>query len=61
MKLQEYFSKHSNVKAMVHVFVGLGIAWLLCRWMSETSTLVLGAIFLGAGIIGHIVPLVKKG
>ena len=61
-KMDEYFAKHTNFNALVHVFVGLGIAWLLSlAWQGcSVISLVLGIVFLVAGIAGHIYPLFAK-
>ena len=55
-KMNEYFAKHTNFNACVHVCVGLGIAWLLSLiWQGcSVISLVLGIVFLVLGIAGHI-------
>ncbi len=61
-KINKYFAEHVNYNSLVHVFVGLGIAWLLSLiWQGcSVISLVLGIVFLVAGIIGHIYPLFAK-
>ena len=54
-KLDEYFAKHSKCNALTHLSTGLGIAWLVSLvWHCSTVALVLGIVFLVAGIAGHI-------
>jgi len=55
-KMKEYFAKHTNYNACVHVSVGLGIAWLLSLiWQGcSVISLVLGIVFIVIGIVGHI-------
>ena len=61
-KMNEYFAKHPSFNSLIHVFVGLGIAWLLSLLWQGCSliSLVLGIVFLVAGIVGHIYPLCAK-
>jgi len=60
-KLKSYFTAHPNYNSGVHVFVGLGIAWLISlAWSCSVVALVLGIVFLVAGIVGHIYPLCAK-
>ena len=61
-KINKYFAEHVNYNSCVHVFVGLGIAWLLSlAWQGySVISLVLGIVFLVAGIVGHIYPLFAK-
>ncbi len=54
-KIEEYFAKHSRCNALTHLSIGLGIAWLISlAWSCSTVALVLGIVFLVAGISGHI-------
>ena len=54
-KMDEYFAKHSTCNALTHLSMGLGIAWLVSlAWHCSTVALVLGIVFLVAGIAGHI-------
>jgi hypothetical protein len=54
-KMDEYFAKHSICNALPHLSTGLGIAWLVSlAWYCSTVALVLGIVFLVAGIAGHI-------
>ena len=54
-KLNKYFSEHVNFSGCVHVSVGLGIAWLVSlAWCYSVVALVLGIVFLVAGIIGQV-------
>ena len=54
-KGQSYCAKHVSMNAFMHVFVGLGIAWLVSlSWHYAIPPLVAGAIFLVAGIAMHI-------
>ena len=61
-KLNKYFSEHPSFNSCVHVCVGLGIAWLLSLiWQGCSAiSLVLGIVFLAAGIAGHIYALFAK-
>ena len=61
-KLNKYMAEHVNFNSCVHVCVGLGIAWLLSLiWQGySVISLVLGIVFLVAGIVGHIYPLFAK-
>ena len=61
-KLNKYMAEHVNFNSCVHVCVGLGIAWLLSLiWQGcSVISLVLGIVFLAAGIAGHIYPLFAK-
>ena len=60
-KITKYFAEHVNYNACVHVCVGLGIAWLISlAWGYSVVALVLGIIFIVAGIAGHIYPLFAK-
>ncbi len=53
---RKYMAQHVDFNAWVHIFVGLGIAWLLSLiWQGcSVISLVLGIVFLVAGIVGHI-------
>ena len=60
-KITKYFTEHVNYNSLVHVCVGLGIAWLISlAWYCSIVALVLGIVFLVAGIAGHIYPLFAK-
>ena len=60
-KIDEYFAKHTAFNALTHLSTGLGIAWLVSlAWHCSTVALVLGIVFLVAGITGHIYAQVAK-
>ena len=61
-RLNKYFAEHPTFNSLTHIFVGLGIAWLLSlAWQGySVISLVLGIVFLVAGIVGHIYPLFAK-
>ena len=61
-KINEYFAKHTSFNSGVHLCIGAGIAWLLSLiWQGcSVISLVLGIVFLAAGIAGHIYPLFAK-
>ncbi len=61
-KINKYFTEHPTFNSATHVCVGLGIAWLLSlAWQGcSVVSLVLGIVFLVAGIVGHIYPLFAK-
>ncbi len=60
-KINEYFAKHSTCNALTHLSTGLGIAWLVSlAWHYSTVALVLGIVFLAAGIAGHIYAQLTK-
>lgn len=50
-----YCAKHVNMNAIMHFFVGLGIAWLVSlSWHYAIPVLVVGIILLVAGIAMHV-------
>jgi len=50
-----YCAKHVNFNAWMHLFMGLGIAWLVSlTWHYAIHPLVLGIVFLVAGIAMHV-------
>ena len=54
-KVSSYCAKHVNFNAWMHVFAGLGIAWLISlSWHYAIHPLVLGVVFLVAGIVMHV-------
>ena len=60
-KIDEYFAKHTSFNALTHLSMGLGIAWLVSlAWHYSTVALVLGIVFLVAGIAGHIYAHLAK-
>ena len=61
-KVEEWEAKHVNWSGTIHVFLGLGIAWLLSLiWQGYSLiSLVLGIVCLVAGIIGLIYALFTK-
>jgi len=60
-KMESYFAAHPRYNSLTHVSVGLGIAWLISLgWSCSVAALVLGIVFLVAGIVGHIYPLFAK-
>ncbi len=60
-KLNKYFTKHPSYNSLIHVFIGLGIAWLISlSWGYSVLPLILGIVFIIAGIIGHVYPLFTK-
>jgi len=60
-KIDEYFAKHTSFNALTHLSTGLGIAWLVSlAWHCSTVALVLGIVFLVAGIAGHIYAQLAK-
>ena len=60
-KINKYFAEHVNYTSMVHICLGLGIAWLISLgWSYSVVALVLGIIFIVIGIAGHIYPLFAK-
>ena len=60
-RINSYFAAHPNYNSLTHVSVGLGIAWLISlAWSYSVVALVLGIVFIVAGIVGHIYPLFAK-
>ena len=61
-KVEKWEAEHVNLSGTIHVFIGLGIAWLLSLiWQGcSVLSLVLGIVFLVLGIAGHIYPLFAK-
>ena len=60
-KIDEYFAKHTSFNALTHLSTGLGIAWLVSlAWHCSTVALVLGIVFLVAGIAGHTYAWLAK-
>ena len=54
-KVSSYSAKHVNFNALMHLFMGLGIAWLVSlAWYYAIHSLVLGVVFLVAGIVMHV-------
>ena len=54
-KVYSHHAKHVNYNAWMHLFVGLGIAWLISlSWHYAILPLVLGVVFLVAGIVMHV-------
>ena len=60
-KIKSYFTAHPTFNSLIHVSVGLGIAWLISlAWSYTVVALVLGIVFTAIGIVGHIYPLFAK-
>jgi len=60
-KIDKWEAEHVNWSGTIHVFIGLGIAWLISlAWHCSIIALVLGIVFLVAGIVGLIYPLFAK-
>ena len=60
-KLNKYFTEHPSFNSLIHICIGLGIAWLVSlAWPCSVVALVLGIVFLLIGIVGHIYPLFAK-
>ena len=61
-KLDEYYAKHVGFAIGVHFISGLGVAWLLSLiWQGySVISLVLGIVFVVAGIAGHIYARLAK-
>ncbi|HUU64750.1 MAG TPA: hypothetical protein VMW37_01440 [Dehalococcoidales bacterium] len=61
-KVDKWEAEHVNWSGIIHVSLGLGIAWLLCLiWQGYSLiSLVLGIVFLVAGIAGLAYPLLAK-
>jgi len=60
-KMKKYFVERPTYNSMIHVCVGLGIAWLVSlAWGYSVVPLVLGIVFIVIGIAGHIYPLFAK-
>ncbi len=54
-KVRSYCAEHVDFNAWMHVFVGLGIAWLVSlTWHYAIHPLVLGVVFLVAGAAMHV-------
>jgi len=54
-KVSSYSAKHVNFNAWMHLFMGLGIAWLISlSWHYATPPLVAGVILVVAGIAMHV-------
>jgi len=52
---RSYCAKHVDFNAWMHLFAGLGIAWLVSlSWHYAIPTLVAGVIFLVASIAMHV-------
>ena len=60
-KMETWEAEHVNWSGIIHVFLGLGIAWLISLgWHYSLIALTLGIVFLVAGIIGLIYSLLAK-
>jgi len=54
-KMEKWSAQHLKWHAWIHVWMGLGIAWLISlAWHCSIIALVLGIVFLVAGIAGHV-------
>ena len=55
-KMDKWSTEHTKWNAWIHIWMGLGIAWLLSLiWQGYSLiSLVLGIVFLVAGIAGHV-------
>ena len=59
--MNRWEAQHVNWSGTIHVFIGLGMAWLISlAWYYSLIPLILGIVFLVAGIIGLIYPLFAK-
>ena len=60
-RIDRWEAEHVNWSGAIHVSIGLGIAWLISlAWHYSLHTLILGIVFLVAGIVGLIYPLFAK-
>ena len=60
-KMDKWEAEHVNWSGTIHVFIGLGIAWLISlAWYYALPVLIAGIVCLVAGIIGLIYPLLTK-
>lgn len=61
-RMDKWEAEHVNWSGAIHVSIGLGIAWLLALiWQGYSLiSLVLGIVFLVAGIAGLIYPLFAR-
>ena len=45
-KIRNYYTKHADFNAMVHVLTGMGIAWIISLiWHYSMPVLVVGLVF----------------
>ena len=54
-RLYSYFKEHTGFTDLIHVSVGLGLAFLIVG----NNFLIWGIVFLTIGILGHIYAFVK--
>jgi len=61
-QIDKWESEHVNWSGLIHVFIGLGIAWLLALiWQGySVISLALGILFSVAGMAGLVYPLFAK-
>jgi len=46
-KIRSYYTKHADFNAVVHIFTGIAIAWLISLiWHYAISVLAVGVVFL---------------
>lgn len=60
-KIETYFKKHVYYNSAVHVLAGVGIGILLTYPLAGAHPVRWGGLFLAAGLLGHMYPLLKKG
>ena len=57
-KIDKWEAEHVNWSGAIHVFIGLGIAWLISlAWYYTLPVLIVGMVCLITGIAGLIYPL----
>ena len=59
-KTDDYFRKHAYYNAAVHVVAGVGIGILITYPFVGTHPVRFGLVFLAAGLLGHLYPLMKS-
>lgn len=59
-RIENYFKNHTTYTAFVHILVGVGIGILLTHTAFDPHPLRWGLIFLLAGVLGHLYPLLNR-
>ena len=60
-KINQYFGSHVIYNSTIHVIAGIGIGILITYPLIGAHPVRWGAVFLIAGILGHLYPLIHKG
>ncbi len=59
-QISQYFKNHITYTSFVHVLAGIGVGMLLTYPLAGAHPVRWAVVFLAAGILGHLYPLIKK-